>query len=191
MRKELDKKLCEKYPHMFQNRNKSMRESCMFWGFECGDGWYKILDSLCGQIEHHVNWKRQMRARDHLLNRAIKRGQEAVTKFVCKDRIPSMWDEERIQEYLERGYEEPTPKVHRVVVDQVKEKFGGLRFYYHGGDDVVDGMVRMAESWAANTCETCGEKGTLHHGGWVRTLCDKHEEEYQQRQKNMRSEDDE
>jgi len=42
---------------------------------------------------------------------------------------------------------------------RLKKTFGGLRFYYHGGDDVVDGMVRMAEAWADRTCETCGEKG--------------------------------
>lgn len=183
MREELDKKLVENYPHMFQNRYKSMQETCMCWGFECGDGWYHILDSLCANIEHHVKWKRDNRARDHLRNRAIKRGREALTKWLCGDRIPSVWDEERIDEYLERGCQEPTPKVHRVVVDQVKEKFGGLRFYYHGGDDVVDGMVRMAEAWASVTCETCGEKGQRRHGGWVRTLCDKHEEEYQNRMK--------
>jgi hypothetical protein len=183
MNEKLDAQLVEKYPHMFQNRYKSMQETAMCWGFECGDGWFHIIDSLCSNIEHHVKWKRQMRARDHLLNRAIKRGRDAVTKFVCKGRIPSMWEEERIDEYLERGYEEPTAKVHRVVVDQVKEKFGGLRFYYQGGDNEVHGMVRMAESWAAYTCETCGERGTLRHGGWVRTLCDTHEAEYQERMK--------
>jgi len=103
MKEELDKQLVEKYPHMFQNRYKGMRETCMCWGFECGDGWYDILNCLCANIHHHVKWKREMRARDHLLNRAIKRGREALTKFVCKDRIPSTWDEERIDEYLERG----------------------------------------------------------------------------------------
>lgn len=69
--------------------------------------------------------------------------------------------------------------VPQVTVDQIKEKFGGLRFYYTGGDDTVHGMVRIAESWADATCENCGDKGTRRSGGWVRTLCDKHEAEYQ------------
>ena len=68
---------------------------------------------------------------------------------------------------------------------QIKEKFGGLRFYYQGGDDTVDGMVRMAESWAARTCEECGQPGTTRSGGWVRTLCDKHEAERQARMKEI------
>jgi hypothetical protein len=74
---------------------------------------------------------------------------------------------------------ETRPVVEQVVVEQIKEKFGGLRFYYSGGDDTVAGMVRMAESWAARSCEECGAPGTCHGGGWVRTLCDHHEAEYQ------------
>jgi hypothetical protein len=62
---------------------------------------------------------------------------------------------------------------------QIKEKFGGLRFYYDGGDEYISGLVSMAESWAGNTCETCGEKGERRSGGWIRTLCDKHEALYQ------------
>lgn len=73
----------------------------------------------------------------------------------------------------------------QVVVVQIKEKFGGLRFYYDGGDDTIDGMVRMAEAWAANSCETCGRPGERRSGGWIRTLCDEHEAEYQ-KQRNER-----
>jgi hypothetical protein len=69
----------------------------------------------------------------------------------------------------------------QVVVAQIKEKFGGLRFYYDGGDDVIGGMVRMAEAWAGNSCEECGKPGKSREGGWIRTLCDEHEAEYQAR----------
>ena len=66
---------------------------------------------------------------------------------------------------------------HPVRVEQIKEKFGGLRFYYSGGDDYVQGAVEMAEQWAQNTCELCGSPGTLRGLSWIRTLCDKHYEE--------------
>ena len=69
----------------------------------------------------------------------------------------------------------------QVVVEQIKEKFGGLRFYYQGGDDNVAGMVRMAEAWADIACEECGGIGKRRSGGWVRTLCDVHEAERQAR----------
>lgn len=69
-----------------------------------------------------------------------------------------------------------------VTIIQIKEKFGGLRVYYSGGDDTVRGLVTMAESWAHGTCQECGECGTLRPGVWLRTLCDKHEAEYQAKQ---------
>jgi len=74
--------------------------------------------------------------------------------------------------------------VPQVVVAQIKEKFGGLRFYYDGGDDHISGMVRMAEAWAAHSCETCGAPGKSRDGGWIKTLCDHHEQERQQRKKD-------
>ncbi len=143
MRDELDKQLCEKYPKIFRDRNAPMNETCMCWGFSHGDGWYKILDSLCAQIQNYIDWN----------NRSA-----------------------------EAGYKDFEP-IEQVVATQVKEKFGGLRFYYEGGDKCISGMVRMAESWAAQTCEECGEPGTLRHGGWIRTLCDTHEEQHQARLK--------
>ncbi len=74
--------------------------------------------------------------------------------------------------------------VPQVVIEQIKEKFGGLRFYYQGGDEYISGMVTMAETWAGSICEDCGAIGTRRSGGWIRTLCDRHEAEYQERKKN-------
>jgi hypothetical protein len=73
--------------------------------------------------------------------------------------------------------------ISQVEVEQIKEKFGGLRFYYSGGDDEISGMVRMAEAWADIACEECGGIGKRRDGGWIRTLCDKHEAEYQERKR--------
>jgi hypothetical protein len=81
-----------------------------------------------------------------------------------------------IQQHLEWQNRE-SEVVPQVIVEQIKEKFGGLRFYYQGGDDQVAGMVRMAEAWAGVACEECGGIGKRRGGGWVRTLCDKHEDE--------------
>ena len=72
---------------------------------------------------------------------------------------------------------ETRPVVEQVVVEQIKEKFGGLRFYYKGGDDQISGMVRMAEAWADKSCETCGAPGTAGGKGWIKTLCLTHRAE--------------
>jgi hypothetical protein len=71
----------------------------------------------------------------------------------------------------------------QVEVNQIKEKFGGLRFYYSGGDDEISGMVRMAEAWADVACEECGAAGKRRSGGWIRTLCNHHEAERQEQLK--------
>jgi hypothetical protein len=114
------KQMEKRFPKMFVNP---------YGGFACGEGWWPILEELCGQIQHHLDWKNKQ-----------------------------------------------SEVVPQVVVAQIKEKFGGLRFYYDGGDDEISGMVRMAESWAGHSCETCGSPGTRRDGGWIRTLCDHHEE---------------
>ena len=55
---------------------------------------------------------------------------------------------------------------------QIKEKFGGLRVYYYGGNEYTRGLVGMAESWSYHTCEKCGSKGKPDKKGWIMTLCD-------------------
>lgn len=68
-------------------------------------------------------------------------------------------------------------------VAQIKEKFGGLRFYVDGGDEATHGMIRMAEAWADRTCEVCGAPGHSREGGWIKTLCDTHDAERKARYK--------
>jgi len=68
-------------------------------------------------------------------------------------------------------------QVEQVVVSQIKEKFGGLRFYYDGGDTYIRGLVTMAEAWASIACEECGAPGRTRGDGWVKVLCDEHEAE--------------
>ena len=117
------KRMEERFPKMFGGK---------YGGFAVGEGWWPILESLCANIQSHIDWR-------------VKQEQEIA----------------------------------QVVVEQIKEKFGGLRFYYSGGDDEISGMVRMAEAWADRSCEECGAPGKSRNGGWIKTLCDRHEAERQ------------
>ena len=60
-------------------------------------------------------------------------------------------------------------------ITQIKEKFGGLRFYYTGGDDYIDGMVSLTENLSYKTCESCGttKNVTTEGKAWILTLCKK------------------
>ncbi len=54
MRDELDKKLCRLAPHLFADRYASMRTTCMCWGFDVGDGWYKLLERVSIKLERLI-----------------------------------------------------------------------------------------------------------------------------------------
>jgi len=70
-------------------------------------------------------------------------------------------------------------------VQQVKEKFGGLRFYVSSAPEKVFDMIHKAESDSYFICEHCGDdirkrvyNDGLYHSfyrdelGWILTLCD-------------------
>jgi len=40
---------------MFAERSLPDSENCMGRGFECGDGWFELINSLCGTIQFWVN----------------------------------------------------------------------------------------------------------------------------------------
>lgn len=172
---EFEKHMAEKYPRY-------CGENAHFGGYAIGEGWYPIIESLIGQIDHYTKWRRNMRANDLRVNRAYMNGRDALIKHLSRGKaVPSEWDEHRADDIIENFGFKITPKVEWVRIAQIKEKFGGLRFYYDGGDDTIQGMVTMAEVWASRTCEQCGNKGKQRGGGWIRTLCDEHEAEYQKK----------
>lgn len=51
MSPEKDKALCDAYPLLYADRNKPYTETCMCWGFACGDGWYEIINGMSAQLE--------------------------------------------------------------------------------------------------------------------------------------------
>ena len=64
-------------------------------------------------------------------------------------------------------------------VDQVKEKFAGLRFYASGGTDVIYELIAEAEKKSYTICEICGRMGKpMVRGGWYKTLCHEHSKEF-------------
>ena len=174
MRQELDKLLCEKYPKMMVNRNKDMKETCMCWGFECGDGWFNILNQLMSQIQHHIDWKEKQRAGAIKYNEMAaqaKAGNFDLFEETMKALPNDEYKEKRLAEIVAGDFRPVPESIPQVTLDQVKEKFGTLRFYYQGGDDYISGMVSLAESMTAVTCENCGNPGSCRGGGWVHTYC--------------------
>jgi DNA invertase Pin-like site-specific DNA recombinase len=74
-------------------------------------------------------------------------------------------------EPLVAGYERATGQSFEVL--QVKENFGGLRFYVNEGSDPIWQRIERAEMDSLKTCEVCG-KLAQHNEVWTKTLCDEH-----------------
>lgn len=78
---------------------------------------------------------------------------------------------EGIQTYCDEKKTDGDPEF-QVVAVQVKEKFGGLRFYVDGGDDYIYKLISTAEKESCKTCEDCGAPGKLDTAGWWSTTCE-------------------
>lgn len=172
MSPDKDKLLCDRYPKIFANRYGDMRTTAMCWGFECGDGWFDLLDRLCATIQWHID--QSAKDRERILER----------QSIYNDAKAGYW--ERFFEYY-KGFDElfvqaQKSKIHdtidipeeipQVVATQVKEKFGSLNFYYCGGDDYIYGAVALAENLSLTICEACGKRGEVNKGGgWISVRC--------------------
>lgn len=58
-------------------------------------------------------------------------------------------------------------------VNQIKEKYAGLRFYTSSCCDCVNQLIKDAEELCEKTCELCGEPGKVHGQAWIYTRCEK------------------
>lgn len=58
-------------------------------------------------------------------------------------------------------------------IGQIKEKFGGLRFYLSCAvSQDIQKLIEEYEHKSFYICEKCGDSGILRNGCWIRTLCD-------------------
>jgi hypothetical protein len=119
-----------------------------------GAGWHNILDVLFGMLSYDVEKARRE------LQHAMENPTNKYIKPIAE-----------LEANLDKALEElPT-------IVQIKEKFGGLRFYTNGNTDIHDAYINFAERMASQTCERCGCPGSLRNSSWMKTLCDTHHNE--------------
>jgi hypothetical protein len=165
MNEKLTLDLVSKYPKLFRDINAPVTNSLMAFGFECGDGWYDIIDVLCGLLTSDFQ---QAKARYE----SVKMYYETDGRYPwlgCKEITSEMVEELRL------AMEDECQKV--PVAVQVKEKFGGLRFYVHGATNEAHNYIDFAERMSYRTCETCGKPGKTIRNGWHYTACEEHTRE--------------
>jgi hypothetical protein len=164
MNKHLDEYLCKKYPKIFAERNAPMTQTCMCWGFP-GDGWFHLIDGMCGAIQNHID-QTVYRPADGFFNNL----KQSIRMFLLnRTRIPY----KILNKILHVEWGEYPSGIPQVVAQQVKEKFGTLRFYYSGGEDYISNVVSFAEYLSGRICENCGAMNEKvgHTSGWITTVC--------------------
>lgn len=150
-----------------------------YWGY----GWVKIVDQLCTEIQRYIDRRLEERKRDMEYNRMVQAGLDGDLSPL-RGEYNNYQDLDRtIESILKNGLREIKPEVPQVVVYQIAQDLGRMRFRYHGGDDHVRGLVNMAIGYSSITCQQCGEPGQvaseIHrwegcYNWWTHVLCDKH-----------------
>lgn len=147
MSPDLDRRLCERYPLVFRYRVLDRSEHSMGRGFDCGDGWYALVDTACAVVSAHYESARRE------YERTLKAGEGATTVERARTKM-----------------EEEAGRVPAAL--QVKEKLGSLRIYFEGGGERARAASEFAQILSESVCELCARPGALlRRGGRLRTLC--------------------
>lgn len=93
-------------------------------------------------------------------------------QFTFYDDIPKGWRKAFGKQFLEDI--KKALGIDTMYIEQVKEKYGQLRFYYSGGNKRVDEVVRAYEVISENVCIRCGKLDVpMVNTGWVSPYCNK------------------
>ena len=76
MNAENTKKLVEAYPILYRQVGGDPKETCMCFGFECGDGWFDIINEVSAKLEE--------------VNKAVKDGDYHITALQVKEKFGSL-----------------------------------------------------------------------------------------------------
>ena len=203
--RDFEQELMLKYPDLWPvGSDGQLRES------DCGAsvpvGWEPLVDNLCGAIDRHVKQHvnyverhpRWFAVKMALYKKLVVPVSTLVWRITAQtpaQQRVNMFNgtyEKSLQARTSRWFRRFQPfhsfdkyPVEKITVAQIKQKFGSLRFYYDGnGDDVIRGMVELAEYISSHTCEITGQPGSMHKSGegyssWYRTLSETKAKEMQ------------
>jgi len=79
----------------------------------------------------------------------------------------------KIQRYLEWKSRYGNNPPLEFTISTIKEKFGGLRIYFEGGDEYISGIIGFVEDFSYSICENCGTNQNVGRtNGWIRSICE-------------------
>lgn len=86
MNKENTEKLFKKYPNIFKQKSLPPSQSLMCFGFECGDGWFDLINNLCSELKDNsgieaFQVKSKFGGLRFYVNNATKEQRKIIEKF--------------------------------------------------------------------------------------------------------------
>jgi len=95
--------------------------------------------------------------------------------YTILDSMPSGWrkafGEQMCEEICAALREDEALSQYKIV--EIKEKYGCLCWYDHGGTEKTKEIVHKYEGISRKTCIVCGQPATWLSVGWVEPLCDR------------------
>lgn len=97
MKREFNERLCSNYPTLYRKRNGDPNATCMYWGFECGAGWYTLIDVISELLVKHDTSIRAQQVKEKLgglnfyhshcsdYSISVQMTAELVSKAVCEE----------------------------------------------------------------------------------------------------------
>lgn len=162
MSPELEQKLVEKYPDLFRDVNRSPRESLMCFGCEHGDGWYDIIDNLCGYVtylQNNVSYYLGLKGSvDKGFDGCFRCPKVIFTQIKEKyGTLRVYWNFEEIENYdeIKSNLKDPNE------LDECIKRYS----------NTIDSVINFCEYLSSKTCEMTGKPGKLYSKGWCVTLC--------------------
>ncbi len=149
-------KFMSRFPILFQDRKKSMQETCMCWGIECPRGWWYILDQLCTVLEFHNM--------EFVKNHGI-----AVIAAQVKEKFGTLRFYYDVRPVDENGIVKYEPD--ELPTDKDRNRM--IAMDYLGM--LADQYIREAEDMTENTCAKCGipldKDNKVETKGWITYVC--------------------
>jgi len=157
MDKKLQEQLFSKYPKIFAQKDMPMSETCMCWGIECGNGWYNLIDSLCGQLQ----WNTDQNKYPQVIATQVKEKYGTLRfYYTWEHNEKRRTAKERIEHFIYNI-------LRRIMLKFCRNLYHSDREYGH-----QEGLISFADYTSGSTCESCGSnKDVTKTEGWIVTLC--------------------
>ena len=165
MRAELQNKLIEKYPILFQDRYKPMTQSLMCFGCEFADGWYNIFDDLCGYLTHIAKGEQLVRLKPELETKENHGYMYVKNPTISFTQVKEKYGTMRVY-WIGNGVEGDWDEIKSKIDNSVKTDDLFNKYY-----DRVENAISYVEYLSGKVCEVCGEPGKVYRCGWYMSRC--------------------